>query len=243
MIRIKRQRLQTSESVYLDFKKAFDTVKHDILINKLSKYHFSSTVIQWIKFYLENRKLCVRVHNATSAIINTCMGVPQGSTLGPPLFTLYINDLPDACSPATCQMYADDTIIYVHSKTKIQAAKELSSLMTSVQNWLNNMCLHLNLDKTVCMYFTKSQNKEHDPPVMVAEKPLTVVQEYKHLGIVIDSKLTCKSQVKKLFQKINFSLATFRQMRNNLTTEESKTYLSAMIFTHPPLFDQMDTNL
>lgn len=134
---------------------------HSTEIKKLSKLNISPTVIQWLKSYLDNGKQCVKVNNNASAIINHLISVPQGSTLGPLLFTLYSNDLPDMIlSSATCQMYAEDPVIYFHSNTKIQAAKELSSAMVFIQNWLNNTFLHLNLEKTVCMYFTKSQNTE-----------------------------------------------------------------------------------
>lgn len=179
-VKAKSDREGVVGAIYLDFKKAFDTVRHDILINKLSKYNFSPTAIQWLKSYLENRKQCVRVCSSTSCTVNTCMGVPQGSTLGPLLFTVFINDLPDACQPATCQMFADDSVIYLHATTKKQAAKELPAIMISVRRWLKDSCLFLNLQKTVCMYFTKKSNKEPDPPVEVAGCTLTVVQEHKY---------------------------------------------------------------
>lgn len=186
-------------AVFLDLKKAFETVDHEILITKLSKFNFSSSVIKWIQSYLLDRKQCVRIGNKTSQVTENDLGVPQGSTLGPLLFCLYINDLPEVCpSAVTCQMYADDTVIYVHAKNKRQAAKELSATMVNISNCLTNSCLHLNTSKSVCMFFSKSANKDPDPEVTVAGRTLSVVQEFKYLGIILDTQLTFKSQVKKV---------------------------------------------
>lgn len=220
-------------AIYLDLKKAFDTVNHDILIAKLTKFNFSPSVITQIKSYLAERKQCVRIGDKISQIVKNCVGVPQGSTLGPLLFSLYINDLPDVCSPlVTCQMYADDTVIYLHSKNKKGAADELSAAMANVSNWLTSSCLHLNISKSVCMFFSKSANKDPEPAVLVAGRKLLVVNEYKYLGIVIDSQLTFKTQVKKVVNRIKFNLNNFRYIRNNLTTEASKLYMHAMILSH-----------
>lgn len=170
--------------------------------------------------------------NNISQITDINLGVPQGSILGPLLFSLYINDLPEVCPPTvTCQMYADDTVIYLHATNKRQAAEELSAAMINISNWLVNLCLHLNTDKTVCMFFSKSTNRDPDPDVIVAGKRLPVVQELKYLGIILDSRLTFKTQVKKVINKIKFNLANFRHIRNNLTTEASKLYINAMILS------------
>ena len=110
-------------AVFLDLKKAFDTVKHRILLNKLSQFNFSVRAVQWMESYLTPRKQCVKVQNSTSA---TCYD--EVSALCPLLFSLYINYIPNSCpSNVLCQMFADVALSYVHVKNKLQAAKELSS--------------------------------------------------------------------------------------------------------------------
>ena len=109
-------------AVFLDLRKAFDTVNHEILITKLSKFNFSPDALRWMKSYLEGRTECVRVSNELSPTLSYDVGVPQGSILGPLLFSLYINDLPSVCTGSEVQMYADDTVICVHAKRKQQAA-------------------------------------------------------------------------------------------------------------------------
>ena len=123
-------------AIFLDLKKAFDTVNHQVLIHKMSYLNFSPSAIDWMSSYLSDRVQCVRVSGETSPPLRNELGVPQGSILGPVLFSLYINDLPSVCTGIEVQMYADDTVIYVHAKTKAQAAAKLSDAMVHVHQWL-----------------------------------------------------------------------------------------------------------
>ena len=152
--------------------------------------------------------------------------------MGPLLFSLYINDLPTVCSEAEIQMYADDTVIYVHATTKQQAACKLTTAMAHVKHWLNNSCLHLNTKKTVCMLFTKRSSDSPTPDVYVAGEKITVVSDFKYLGVTIDSNLTFKKQIKTVTNVIKFNLSNFRHIRNCLTTNAATLYFNAMIMSH-----------
>ena len=89
-------------------------------------------------------------------------------------------------------------IQYVHTKDKTQAANQLTAVMSSVCNWLESSHLHLNVSKTVCMYFSKRVNKsDTDPNICVREKRLEVVQEFKYLGVILDSQLNSKQHTQK----------------------------------------------
>lgn len=178
---------------------SFDTVNHQILLAKLSKFNFSSSAIKWTESYLTNRSQAVRINNHHSPFLPLATGVPQGSVLGPLLFSLYINDLPSVCPNVFIQMYADDTVIYVHAKNTTQAADKLSQTTIPVKkNWLNQCCLELNINKTVAMFFTKSNITNNVTDVFVAREKIKVVNEYKYLGVLIDSKFTFKSHIKKV---------------------------------------------
>uniref|UniRef100_A0A8C6S602 Reverse transcriptase domain-containing protein n=1 Tax=Neogobius melanostomus TaxID=47308 RepID=A0A8C6S602_9GOBI len=219
-------------AVFLDLKRAFDTISHDVLVSKLSRFNFSPDAVHWIKSYLDHRTQAVRVKNELSCNLVNGIGVPQGSILGPLLFSLYINDLPSVCSDCEIQMYADDTVIYVHGKDKEEVAKKLSKTMEFVSQWLYNSCLHLNLKKTECIFFTKRKSDLPDPELYIAGEKISVVTEYKYLGIILDSQFTFKKQVKKVIRTIKLNLANFRYIRQSLNTDAAKLFFYTMIMPH-----------
>lgn len=141
-------------AVFLDLKRAFDTINHDVLLARLTTFNFAKSALCWMKSYLSERKQAVQIENVQSSFLNCTAGVPQGSILGPILFSLFINDLPNVCKNVIMQLYADDAVLYAHAKTKCEAATILSGAMVPVSHWLNNSCLHLNTKKTVCMFFS-----------------------------------------------------------------------------------------
>ncbi len=148
-------------AVFLDLKKAFDTVNHQVLLNKLTYFNFSTDAISWFQSYLSKRTQCVTIDGVTSPFLSNHVGVPQGSILGPLLFSMYINDLPDVCPEFNVQMYADDAVIFIHGKDAKTIATNLTNALTKVQNWLSQTCLILNTKKTVVMMFTKKPMKSN----------------------------------------------------------------------------------
>ncbi len=106
--------------------------------------------------YLSLRKQCTRINDACSPFLDCNIGVPQGSVLGPILFSLYINinDLPTVCPEVQVQMCADYTVVYTYAKTKEQAAIKLTAALNKVSDWLSHSCLTLNASKTVGMCFS-----------------------------------------------------------------------------------------
>lgn len=163
-------------AVFLDLKKAFATVNHKILLTKLRKCNFSADAIKWIESYLSNRSQSVRISDYRSPLLALSTGVPQGSILGPLLFSLYINDLPSVCPDVYIQMYADDTVIYTHGKNTAQVAEKLSQSMAHVSEWLNQSCLQLNVNKTVSMLFSKSNIANNKADIYVTGEKIKVVR-------------------------------------------------------------------
>ena len=134
-------------SFFLDLKKAFDTIDHNILLYKLDMYGFRGNCLKWLSSYLSNRIQRVVVNGVSSSWSKIECGVPQGSFLGPLLFLLYINDLPKACETSEILLFADDTNLTSIGCQIIDVQKD----MTSLNNWLHANKLVINLSKTVQM--------------------------------------------------------------------------------------------
>ena len=139
--------------VFVDLKKAFDTVDHDILLEKLSHYGINNTEHKCFSSYLGNRRQCCRVNGITSNFENITCRVPQGSCLGPLLFLLYINDLPCVLKCSKVTMYADDTSL-AHSAKDIKDITTNDIMNAELENlkvWLHGNKLSLNVAKTTSM--------------------------------------------------------------------------------------------
>ena len=105
--------------VFPDVKKAFDTVDHDIMIQKLNKFNLSPEAIDWFIEYLTDRKQAVKYKNTTSSYLPITCGVPQDSILGPMMFIMYINDLTDYLTYCKASLYADDTALFTLAETQV----------------------------------------------------------------------------------------------------------------------------
>ena len=134
--------------VFIDLKKAFDTVPHDGLLNKLFRYGIQDQPLSWFESYLTDRTQSVSIENHLSSAANISSGVPQGSVLRPLLFIIYINDLPLAVGLSSVMLYADDTVIFSAASSIDQLQLNLSLDLNVVSNWLTANGLFLNLKKT-----------------------------------------------------------------------------------------------
>ena len=144
-------------AVFIDLKKAFDTVPHDGLLNKLFRYGIQDQPLSWFESYLTNRTQSVSIENHLSSAANISSGVPQGSVLRPLLFIIYINDLPLAVGLSSVMLYADDTVIFSAASSIDQLQLNLSLDLNVVSNWLTANGLFLDLKKTEYIVFGTGQ--------------------------------------------------------------------------------------
>ena len=141
-------------SVFLDLSKAFDTINHDILLQKMEFYGIRGIAHDWMKSYLSNRSQFVRHQNCSSNKMSTTCGIPQGSVLGPLLFIIYTNDLPDCLSRSKRVLFADDTTVYLSSKNTNELYTNMSADLTKLADWFHANKLSLNVNKTNYMLIT-----------------------------------------------------------------------------------------
>ena len=139
---------------YLDFRKAFDTVPHARLINKLYAYGIRGNILKWIQHFLSNRKQKVSVQGEESQWANVASGIPQGSVLGPVLFLIYINDLPDIVKKFVV-IFADDTKEYSTIRSATDTA-EVQEDLYSMSEWSETWELRFNAKKCKSMHIGKS---------------------------------------------------------------------------------------
>ena len=140
-------------SIFVDLKKAFDTIDHTILLKKLHKYGIRGVAHQWVTSYLKNRSQFVQVHNVTSEICSLTCGVPQGSVLGPKLFILYVNDIVNVSKMLKCILFADDTTLFYCGEHLVEVLRVVETELRIMSNWFSINKLSLNIEKTKLMIF------------------------------------------------------------------------------------------
>jgi hypothetical protein len=189
--------------IFLDFSKAFDTVNHQILLNKLKLYGVRGVANDWIRSYLfERSQYCTYDNTKSSTKLINC-GVPQGSILGPLLFLTYINDLHLATTQSDIILFADDSNLFAHSKTITEVQVTLNNEMPKLVTWLQANRLSLNIDKTHAMIFgTKNKQIKNSFNIQIEGKSLLTVSKTKFLGVIIDDQLNWKHHITYTSKKI-----------------------------------------
>ena len=180
--------------VFLDIRKAFDSVDHKILLCKMkTQFGLRNVELDWFTSYLANREQVCDINGciSSSKTIKTC--VPQGSILGPLLFLLYINDLPDCLHNTTPCLYADDTQIFASSNDYAELIDSLNFDLNNISQWLAKNKLQHHPTKTKVMIIGSSynlNNKVYDYPVMLNSKVIPRTNSFECLGVLIDEKLS-----------------------------------------------------
>ena len=175
------------DTIYLDFQKAFDTVPHRRLMGKLQSYGVKGRILTWIKSFLTGRTQVVKVNGSVSESAPVLSGIPQGSVLGPLLFVIYINDLPEAINSDSF-LFADDTKVFREITSKDDAFA-LQSDIDSLQHWSNKWLLQFHPDKCHVLTLGKFDNIRYTHRYSIYEHELEHVFEEKDLGVTFESDL------------------------------------------------------
>ena len=208
-------------TLFVDFKKAFDSIDHTILLSKLISYKFHATTVGLLQSFLSNRSQRVFHLNTISSKKYVNIGVPQGSILGPLLFSLYINDLPLHNDAGQCEMFADDTSLHVFADSVSTLENKLQTCANQLVHWTKMNKMQLHPDKTKSMLITTHQKRHYLPStslhVTIGNNLIEQVNSYKCLGLVIDHNLTWSDHIhflKMSLLKANFQLARIKNFVN-----------------------------
>ena len=192
--------------IFVDFQKAFDTVNHEILLQKLKHYGIRGIANAWFKSYLEKRKQYVTINGTDSQTNDIDHGVPQGSVLGPLLFLVYINDLNSCIKFSTTRHFADDTnLLYTINRSKTRnrnPTRNLNKDLNSLNHWLLANKISLNATKTEMIYFRGRRTQLPTLKVKLNGIKLNPEDEVKYVGLILDEYLTFKSHIKLLNAKL-----------------------------------------
>ena len=201
--------------IFVDLKKAFDTVNHSILLRKLERYGVRGSCLTWFNSYLRDRKQFVSVAGQCSAAKTIEIGVPQGSIIGPILFLIYINDLPfisDLFSPI---LYADDTTLLAKNIDYTNLMHEINSELPKLYQWLNVNRLSLNLRKTFSLLFSNRRDTIEQLQDMRFEFSIIELETtVEYLGLIIDNNLKFTYHIQTITKKVSRNVGIFYRLKN-----------------------------
>ena len=176
-----------------------DTVDHKILLKKCYNYGLRGSIYQILADFLSNRQQFVEHDNKRSILEKICYGVPQGSVLGPLLFLIYINDLPDQCKQTKSVLFADDTSILAKGNNR-ECIKSLEEDTKQIDDWFKANKLCVNSEKCKLTSFGRSN---FQPPLNVFDSIIQYCNEYKYLGLWIDGSLNYGKHIESLCAKLS----------------------------------------
>ena len=222
--------------VLVDFKKAFDLVDHQILLNKLEIYGIKDDTLSWFSTYVTSRKQQVSINNCKSDFRQISYGVPQGSILGPLLFLLFINDLPLHTNSVFTDLYADDTTLYDIQDSMEQIENNLQTALNSLEIWCKNNGMILNSAKTKVMFVTTNQKRQRlqrqNLDLNFENESLGMVSNDKILGVFVDNNLTWTNHIKHLTKKMTSSIWLLSKIKKFLSQDHQIQFYKSYIQPH-----------
>jgi len=218
-------------AIFIDLTKAFDSVNRKLLISKLMKnFKLEPDYVRIIKSYLENR--VIKIKGDSKYYVNPT-GIPQGSALGPLLFSLFINDI---CDDVEIEyiLYADDLVVYTSDSNVMKIIEKLQHTISKIDNWCNVNFAKMNYSKTEYMIFHKQNDKslktsQENMVLKVGGQFLKRVFEFKYLGVRLDSTLSFKSQYKYVSNKTASKLGFMYGVKRYLSVNVMKCMMNAYV--------------
>ena len=215
-----------TDLIFTDFAKAFDTVPHQYLLYKLEWYGIRRNIKNWISSFLNNRTQHVILDGVSSPECSILSGVPQGTVLGPTLFSIYINDLPETILYRSVKLFADDCILYKAICTP-DDVKKLQEDLSAFQDWQQKWLMKLNISNCHFMRVSHPRKNKIPSSYKIHNHILCFVDHHKYLGITIQNDLKWHQHIQSITSKANQTLALL--IRNLVTPSiqlRERAYLS-----------------
>ena len=218
-------------SIFMDLSKAFDVISHDILENKLNHYGFKGIFLKFLLNFIKDRKYFVHVNglNSETKILNN--GVPQGSTLGPLLFLIYINDMVNSSNILFLTQFADDSTITYSSINLEHAILTAEQEFNRVLDWLAANKLIINLSKTHLMLFT-TRTRPETISIQAKGQLINEIKEVKFLGVILDSDMKWNSHIEHISKKISKSVSILKMLKFTFPSNVLKNIYFSLIYPY-----------
>ena len=217
----------------IDFSKAFDMVDHEIMIKKLEHYGVRGKLLSWFQSYLTNRQQYVHLNGVDSNKKFLKYGVPQGSILGPLLFIIYINDLPEITNLAKYIFFADDANILVTGQDLSEINIKIKTVITAIELWVKSNGLKLNIKKTKYMVFSNKRNLDYSVlQLSLNGNPIEHSNSERFLGVIVDSSLNWKTHISGLKSKISRNAGILYRLKGIVPNNVLKLVYNSLIQSH-----------
>ena len=223
-----------SVCLFFDLSKAFDTVNHKILLDKLQTYGIRGIALEWFRSFLSSRKQCVRINKCFSNYkYSTGIGLPQGSVLSPIIFLLYINDLPYVSSKLATTLFADDTTFSFSSASYSELVNTVTFELNKISNWFRANRLSVNISKTSASLFS-NRYRDVDPNLSISFDGSNVefVDVSNFLGVRMDNNLTFELHIEVICGKISKLTGIFYKLRNFVPRKYLINLYNTLVLPH-----------
>ena len=220
---------QSSLAVYIDFSKCFDTLNRSILLKKLEAYGITGIPLKLLKSYLTDRFQAVWVNKVTSAFKSINAGVPQGSVLGPILYLIYFNEIPNISNEFSTCLFADDTTLIFEHSNKYDLFKSCDYGINLFYSWCCSNRLSINIKKTKAMLFSNILKPADTADFFMNNIMIEFVSSTKFLGVIIDDNLKFNIHINAINKKISKNIGVMYNLRQYVTKNTLVTIYRSII--------------